>query len=408
MKALVNQVYALAILVLVAPLVGCGGTNMTPSPQTASVASKAGSQGYKILYSFRGHDGANPLASLVNVDGTLYGTTSQGGAHNGGTVFSITPSGEEHVLYSFQDSDAAGYYPGAALLDMNGTLYGTTELGGKTNGSVFSITSGGHLHALYGFGSGGPSGMQPLASLITAKGILYGTTGFGGYGNFGTAFSMSTSGEETTLHGFGHPYKTDGQHPAAAVTELNGVFYGTTLEGGKYGRGNSCAGSPCPGDGTIFSITPNGKERVLHSFGSGFDGINPQAALAVVEGKLYGVTDLGGTSNAGVIFSLTTAGMEKTLYSFKGGSDGAIPEAGLIEVNGRLYGTTLGAGAYGPYGTIFKINPDGSGKVVLHSFGSSGDGSAPMASLLNVKGTLYGTTSSGGAYGKGMVFALPL
>lgn len=408
MKASRAIVYTFGMCALIAPLAGCGGASMGPPAQTASAAIKAPAQGYKILYSFGGHDGAYPLASLIDVGGTLYGTTSRGGAHGGGTVFSITPGGDEHVLYSFRDSDAAGAYPGAALLDLNGTLYGTTELGGRAGGSVFSITTSGHVHALYGFGSSGPSGMQPLASLIAAKGVLYGTTDFGAPADVGTAFSMTTGGEETTLHDFGRPYKSDGQHPAAALTERNGTFYGTTYEGGKYGRGNSCWGTECPGYGTAYSVTPSGVEHVLHSFGNGSDGVNPQAPMIVVKGKLYGVTDGGGANKAGIIFTLTTAGSEKVLYSFKGGSDGAVPEAGLIEVNGRLYGTTAGSGAYGPYGTVFKINTDGSGHVVLHSFGSKGDGTAPEAALLNVSGTLYGTTSSGGAYGKGTIFTLTL
>ena len=405
MRAVVIRLHALGLCALVATLGACESKGLAP-PLTAKSASGAGAQGYQVLYSFRGHDGATPRASLIDVDGTLYGTTTLGGLHNGGTVFSITPGGKERVLYSFQDSDAAGYYPGAALLDVNGTLYGTTELGGKTTtGSVFSITTSGHIHALYSFGSGGPSGMQPSASLIYVKGMLYGTTSFGG-GSFGTVFSVSTSGEETTLHSFGRPYLRDGQIPAAALVETNGVLYSTTVEGGKYGRGNSCSGFRCPGYGTVFSITSGGKERVLHSFGNASDGINPQVALTVVNGKLYGVTDLGGTSNAGTIFSISTDGTEKVVYSFKGGHDGGIPEGALIEVRAKLYGTTVGAGAFGPYGTIFAISPDGSAKDVLHSFGSGGDGTAPEAGLLNVNGTLYGTTSTGGAYGKGTVFAL--
>jgi uncharacterized repeat protein (TIGR03803 family) len=405
MKAFVIALQSLGVCALVAATTGCGGKGLAPFSSAAPSGSEAGATSYKVLYSFRGRDGAAPLASLINVDGTLYGTTSLGGAHNVGTVFSITPTGKERVLYSFRESGPAGNYPGAALIDVNGTLYGTTELGAKNTGTVFSITTSGKMHVLHGFGSGAPSGMQPSASLIAVKGTLYGTTSFGGYGNFGTVFSISMIGEEATLHIFGR--KLDGQIPAANLIETNGVLYSTTFKGGKYGRGNSCSGSPCPGDGTVFSISTAGKERVLHSFGNGSDGLNSQAALINIEGTLYGTTDLGGTHNAGTIFSIDTAGTEKVLYSFKGGgSDGAIPEAPLIEVNGTLYGTTLGAGTDGPYGTVFSINKNGSAEQVLHSFGASKDGRAPTAALLDVNGTLYGTTSSGGAYGRGTIFAL--
>src|SRR5579871_922697 len=408
MQAFIVVTRGAALCALLAALVACGGKSLAPY-ESASSESKAAAQGYKVVYSFRGRDGTNPLASLIDVGGTLYGTASQGGAHNGGTVFSITPSGSEHVLYSFKESDAAGYYPGAALLNVNGTFYGTTELGGKTiSGAVFSITPGGHVHVLYSFGSTGPSGSQPSASLINVNGILYSTTSFGGLSNLGTAFSVTTTGGQRTLHSFGHPYQKDGQIPSAALLEMNGVLYGTTYQGGLYHRGNSCSGFPCPGDGTVFRLTSAGKEHVLHSFGNSSDGVNPQASLTNLKGTLYGTTDHGGTSNDGTIFTVTPDGAEKIVYSFKGKSDGAIPEAAVIEVDGKLYGTTLGAGAFGPYGTVFTIKPDGSGEEILHSFGSGNDGRAPEAGLVNVDGTLYGTTSSGGAYGKGTVFALPL
>jgi uncharacterized repeat protein (TIGR03803 family) len=69
-------------------------------------------------------------------------------------------------------------------------------------------------------------------------------------------------------------------------------------------------------------------------------------------------------------------------------------------------GTTLGGGTYVAYGTVFSISVTGAGERVLHSFGSSVDGKSPMAGLLDVGGTLYGTTSSGGGYDKGTVFSL--
>jgi uncharacterized repeat protein (TIGR03803 family) len=77
--------------------------------------------------------------------------------------------------------------------------------------------------------------------------------------------------------------------------------------------------------------------------------------------------------------------------------DGQNPYGNLIEVNGRLYGTTDNGGVYGN-GTVFRISPTGK-EVVLHSFGTTGtDGKHPVAGLLNVNGTLYGTTKYGGPY----------
>ncbi|MFY9739997.1 MAG: choice-of-anchor tandem repeat GloVer-containing protein [Candidatus Cybelea sp.] len=100
-----------------------------------------------MLYSFgASEDGANPYAGLVNINGTLYGTTAYGGANGDGTVFSITPSGTETVLYSFKGGLGDGEYPFASPISIKGTLYGTTSQGGANCspsggcGTVFSIT----------------------------------------------------------------------------------------------------------------------------------------------------------------------------------------------------------------------------------------------------------------------------
>jgi uncharacterized repeat protein (TIGR03803 family) len=136
-------------------------------------------------------DGYAPYAGLINVNGTLYGTTVQGGAYctlGCGTVFSITTSGTETVLHSFGPGD--GEYPYAGLIDVNGTLYGTTLEGGAGAGTIFSITPSGTEKVLYGF-AGEPNGFEPYAGLINVKGTLYGTTAAGGVDGDGTVFSLS-------------------------------------------------------------------------------------------------------------------------------------------------------------------------------------------------------------------------
>jgi uncharacterized repeat protein (TIGR03803 family) len=103
-------------------------------------------------------------------------------------------------------------------------------------------------------------------------------------------------------------------------------------------------------------MTVNGTEKVLHSFGSGTDGADPEAALIDVGGTLYGTTSEGGAYGLGTVFGITTAGMEKTLHSFGSGTDGSYPEAGLIDAKGTLYGTTSHGGANGK-GSVFALTP---------------------------------------------------
>ncbi|MFY9711449.1 MAG: choice-of-anchor tandem repeat GloVer-containing protein, partial [Candidatus Cybelea sp.] len=203
-----------------------------------------------------------------------------------------------------------------------------------------------------------PDGNEPAAGLIDVDGTLYGTTAWGGGYGHGAAFSITSSGTEKVLHSFGKG--TDGYYPQAGLIDVGGTLYGTT----EYGGSGSCSNDFYHGCGTVFSITTGGKEKVLHSFSdAGAQGSNPLAGLIDVGGTLYGATKNGGSNNAGAIFSITTLGREKLLHSFGRGTDGRYPDATLIDVGGRLYGTTFNGGGHGE-GTVFSITTGGAEKVL--------------------------------------------
>ena len=246
---------------------------------------------------------------------------------------------------------------------------------------------------LYSFGIG--DGAYPRGNLINVDGILYGTTELGGANGKGTVFAVLKNGTQFVLHSF--KGGSDGNLPDAGLTNLQGTLYGTTA----YGGSNRCEGAGC---GTVYKITTSGTETVLYSFG-GSDGAHPHAGLTNLDGTLvfYGTTHGGGTSDNGTVFGITTSGFEKVLYNFGGGSDGANPSADLTIVDSLMYGTTTGGGAHGN-GTVFAVLKDGT-EFVLHSFAGKPDGSSPYASLTNVDGTLYGTTLLGGEKGFGTVFS---
>lgn len=258
-----------------------------------------------VLHRFAGgRDGSLAYASLLDAHGTLYSTTYEGGSACGhgagcGTVFTITTSGTEHVLYRFKASAGEyaihGAFPRAGLVDVNGVLYGTTFTGGTSNGgTVFRITPGGSEAVLHSFGGSSGDGAAPEASLLYVDGMLYGTTEAGGRYGAGTIFSVTTRGTEKVLHNFAYDL-TDGAYPVGSLVELNGVLYGTTRAGGAYQLG------------TLFSLTKNVKETLLHSFGSGTDGAAPYAGLTVLHGTLYGTTEQGGdqqgTGGRGAVYS---------------------------------------------------------------------------------------------------------
>ena len=269
---------------------------------------------YRVLHSFGAdHDGNYPFG-VSGVGDTIYGTTSLGGLYGRGTVFSVTTGGAEKILYSFRHG-IRGNQPYSWLADVGGTLYGTTGYGGAFGyGTVFSITTDGTEKVLHSFGRG-TDGELPSENLIDVGGTLYGTTENGGaycarYDGCGTVFSITTDGTEKVLHRFGKG--TDGRFGAAGLTDVNGTLYSTTIGGGRYSQG------------TVFSITTGGKEKVLHSFGGRPDGAEPAyTSLIAVNGTLYGTTESGGThDNAGTVFSITRGGSEKVLHSFGNGADG--------------------------------------------------------------------------------------
>ena len=411
--------YALISCVATTFLVACGVSQPPIAapfamPQVSAFSPGTDRTSYKVVYSFGGSpDGAGPMASLIDVDNTLYGTTSTGGAYycissdvGCGTVFSVTPGGTEKVLHSF-GRNPDGNLPAAGLIDVNGTFYGTTLAGGsyycralETNcGSVFTITTDGAEEVVHSFRGGAHDGSAPVAPLLDVNGTLYGTTEYGGKyclahseGGCGTVFKITADGTERILHNFTGP--PDGSSPQGGLVEVNGTLYGTTDSGGANGGG------------TVFSITLRGVEKVLHSFSpepDGADGSYPVGGLVEIHGKLYGATANGGKHHAqGVVFSITMGGAEKVLHSFSG-SDGAFPEAGLVDVGGTLYGTASAGGAYNGRGTIFSITTAGV-ETVLHNFGKGTDGSAPAAALYYASGKFFGTTSEGGVHGKGTAF----
>jgi uncharacterized repeat protein (TIGR03803 family) len=325
-----------------------GGKNGTGTVFAITEADKE-----TVFHKFGGSgDGANPFGGLLDINGTLYGTTFDGGTSKFGTAFAIAASGKETVLHSFGDADGA--WPEAGLINVAGTLYGTTADGGTNGvGTVFAITKTGTETVLHNFEGGSGDGDVPYAGLLDVKGTLYGTTQYGGVNNAGTVFSITTSGTVTVLHSFGGP--GDGGYPYAGLIDVGGTLYGTTVIGGA-----SCGSYHITGCGVVFSITPSGTETVLHSFGTNGDGTYPYAGLVNVKGTLYGTDEAGGANctpfGCGTIFSITRSGNETVLHNLGGKGDGAYPGAALLDVNGTLYGTTVDGGANGD-GTVFSLKP---------------------------------------------------
>ncbi|HEY1883104.1 MAG TPA: choice-of-anchor tandem repeat GloVer-containing protein [Candidatus Cybelea sp.] len=314
-----------------------------------------------VVYRFAGlTSGTRPYAGVIDVKGTLYGTTQTGGKKNEGTVYSLTPSGTEHLVVGFTGKN--GNDPRAGLTNVNGTIYGTTYYGGAAGvGSVFSVSPSGTEKVIHSF-QAGDDGSWPLGTLLYADNVLYGTTSSGGTQRAGTVFKINPNGTGYSVLYTFKAGKTDGAFPFAGLTELNGVLYGTTQQGGAHNKG------------TAYALTTSGSETVLHSFGEKGDGIEPFDGLTVLNGVLYGTTAYGGTggkqagpdvqrkpTSEGTIYSISPSGSEQVLHSFTGGPGGRVPYANLTVMNGALYGVTIwGGNLKGPkggVGTIFEYTP---------------------------------------------------
>ncbi len=296
------------------------------------------------------------------------------------------------TVYSFcsQDHCNDGANPYSTLVQgSDGNFYGTANEGGTYgDGTVFNITPEGMLTTLYSFSDDNGDGIWPKAGLVQGTdGNFYGTAPIGGFYNDGTVFKITPEGTQTVLHNFNDYYDHDGASRNGLIQATDGNFYGTTYSGGANING-----------GTVFKITPEGSLTTLYSFCSQppscTDGNGPNEPVQATDGNFYGTTIGGGANGDGTVFKMTPQGVLTTLYSFNN-TDGASPNAGLVQgTDGNFYGTTIGGGANGD-GTVFKMTPQGT-LTTLHSFDYV-DGLFPYAELVQAtNGDFYGTTSEGG------------
>jgi len=382
-----------------------------------TVAPVAQAQTLSTIHTFTGTpDGATPFQSdLLDIGGTLYGTTGAGGAFGFGTIFKISSTGKETVLYSFTGGTDGGQPSSGLVRDKSGNVYGTTFNGGDLScvllnlvgcGVVYEFNASG-LTVLYTF-TGGADGAWPQGVILDAVGNVYGSTFFGGTSpscplgsnECGVIFELTKQGStwnESVLYNF--QGGTDGGEPNGFISmDRSGNIYGATVIGGNNA---DCAG---PGCGVIFKLAKGGQETALYTFTGGADGAGPNGALLIGAKGLYGTAYAGGdlscsnnsSVGCGVVFKITPAGKETVIYTFKGTPDAANPSYGFVaDSKGNGYNTTIYGGASG-VGTVFEVTSKGHEKV-LYSFTGGTDGAYPQSGIaLDSKGNLFSNTAFGG------------
>ena len=158
--------------------------------------------------------------------------------------------------------------------------------------------------------------------------------------------------------------------------------------------------------GALVRMGPSGETVILHLFGFG-DGAFPVGSLVQGrDGLLYGVAASGGDSGKGTLYRLSPDGSTfAVLHHFSGGEDGGTPQAGLVvDAKGNVYGTAS-TGGEGGRGVVFRLVP-GGGLRVLHAFGGL-DGEGPRSLVIaGSDGAIVGVTRAGGDFGQGTLFLL--
>jgi uncharacterized repeat protein (TIGR03803 family) len=347
------------------------------------------------IYTFQGNsDGADPCSPVtIGANGTLYGTTYEGGGgacNTGGacgasvpgcgTVFNLTPPAQatgsalgnwnETALYRFMGGSDGAHPRGEIAVDHAGNLDGTASGAGSFGGdcgnlgcgTVYQLTpsgSGWVLNVLHTFVSGSNDGSTPQGGVIldaAGSGSLYGTTTFGGSTvSCGEAFQLAQSGSGWTisiLHAFGL-FEFDGCNPIGGlIFDSSGDLLGTTA--------TTLDGEPFNSAGAMVVLSGSGGPYLLRYL-PGTPLMNgPQGSLIMdTAGNLYGTTSEQGAFQRGAVFKLTPPPSlhYTSLHDFTGGDDGAFPRSNLtLDANGNIFGTASAGGTSGN-GVVFEITP---------------------------------------------------
>ncbi len=286
---------------------GCG-TVFKLTPTGSGVYTES------VLFSFNCGSNGDVAQGKLLIDsaGNLYGVTDSGGTGctstaGCGVVFRLSPNGNgysESTLYSFAGS-TDGASPTAGLIsDASGNLYGTTTSGGADDGGtvyelVASDTAGYTEHIL-----ANPGGFPDGGLVMNSAGTLYGTEFFGGPTGAGTVFQLAPNGNGSYTGSALYDFNgNDGDGPIGNLTmDTSGNLYGVTLSGGT-----GCTSSG--GCGVVFELARNGSggytESTLYEF-HGNDGDNPNGGMVLDSaGDLFGTTLAGGSNNAGTVFEIS-------------------------------------------------------------------------------------------------------
>jgi len=332
-------------------------------------------------------------------DGKLYGMMEEGGANNLGLVFQFDPVASVYTkVLDFNGAANGGNPYGSLLLAADQKLYGLTANGGASGmGVLFQFDPQTMLYTkLLDFD--GTHGSHPYGSLIQANdGLLYGMTEQGGANSSGVLFKFDAT-NQVYSDVFDFDAAISGQSPYGSLVQAtDGKLYGMTQAGGSQGSG------------VLFQFDPAILTYVKQfDFDGASKGQSPYGSLMqATDGKLYGMTYSGGTNSMGVLFNYDPLSSTYTKQlDFDGLNNGSYPYGSVIQAtDGNLYAMTYFGGVHS-MGTLFMYDPLALAYTKLLDFDKAVHGSYPYGSLMQAaNGKFYALTQEGGANGKGILFS---
>jgi uncharacterized repeat protein (TIGR03803 family) len=387
----------------------------------------AHAQTFIVLHSFTGGgDGAEPVGGVtIDYAGNLYGATYYGGQNNGGdgdgVVFKLSLRNSAWIfssLYLFQGSTDGSSPSSKPVIGPDGSIYGTTSGGGASGeGTVFnlkppltvckSVQCSWTLTTLHSFPGGHLDGVFPGGDRVVfdTAGNLYGTTGGGGLSTCaesgcGVVYELSPSqGQWTETRLYNFTADPNGYAPNGVTLDSSGNLFGTTMWGGTV---NSSCTSGC---GIVFELTPTSggwTESIINSFQGGSQGWSPVTGVTLQAENLFGTVPNGGPYSGGLSYQIYCCNWGYLAgYAFNPSiGNGSEPDAKLaFDAAGNIYGTAGSGGAYG-YGAVFELTPSIDGTynyISLHDFTGGQDGAGPRSEIVfDTDGNLYGTAQAGG------------
>jgi len=391
---------------------------------------------YQVKHNFDGVTGENPVEGLTVMNNKLYGAASLGGAYNLGVLFEWNPATDGFTVKKNLDG-INGAKPWNFFDTKESVIYG--QMAGEGGGGIifeWNTATDGLISRLdYGNNCYAPT------YLAVGNGKIYGTTADGGHNNKGVIFEAEVQDNEMLVTPKADLSNEGGYYVNGPLMSMNGKFYGSNSFGGQQNTGTLFQWDPVTNSyekkldseveiqevgglsqyagkyyyalnentsGSIYEWDPVANQvtkKLEITQAMGRNSVSYFSSLTLKDDKFYGVIGNGGTQFTGLIYEWDPSTNNYTKkYEFNGIDGMHKSYNSLTLINNKFYGTTSSGGANGN-GVIFEWDPVSNVYTKKIDFSPSINGlTMPVGHLIESGQKLYGTTLRGGQFDRGMIF----